>query len=99
MSEPSKNPNQDSPQDQGPGPSLHERSAPNGGRELLLVKDGQRYTFRCAPGQEPQLLDQIIEMARDPGSDLQWFDAAMLSHQLGARMVDQLARVKQTQDP
>lgn len=83
----------------GPGPSLHEQVAADGGRELLLVKQGQRYVFRCAHGQEPQLLDQIIEMARDADSDIQWFDAAMLSHQLGSRMADQLERVKQTHDP
>ncbi len=83
----------------GPGPGLHEQVAADGSRELLLVKQGQRYVFRCAHGQEPQLLDQIIEMARDPESDIQWFDAAMLSHQLGSRIADQLTRVKQTHDP
>ncbi len=90
MSEPSRE------QDQGPGPSLHEQVTADGGRELVLVKNGQRYVFRCAQGQEPQLLDQLIEMARDPQSDLQWFDAAMLSHQLGTRMTSQLDRVRQT---
>jgi len=90
-------PFQDNPT--GPGPSLHEQVAVDGGRELLLVKQGQRYVFRCAHGQEHQLLDQIIEMARDAESDIQWFDAAMLSHQLGSRMADQLERVKQTHDP
>jgi hypothetical protein len=83
----------------GPGPSLHEQMTVDGGRELLLVKQGQRYVFRCAQGQESQLLDQIIEMARDTESDIQWFDAAMLSHQLGTRMADQLERVRQTHDP
>ena len=58
----------------------------------------ERYVFRCARGEESQLLDQLIEMARDPGSDLEWFDAAMLSHQLGARMADQLTKVQPTQD-
>ncbi len=78
-----------------PGPSLHEQTTEDGVRELVLVKQGQRYVFRCAPGQEPQLLDQLIEMARDDGSDIEWFDAAMLSHQLGARMVDQLQQIRQ----
>lgn len=82
----------------GPGPTLHEQATADGGRELLLIRDGQRYVFRCARGQEPQLLDQIIEMARDPESGIRWFDAAMLSHQLGSRMTDQLARIKQAQE-
>ena len=78
-----------------PGPTLHERPTPDGSRELVLVKHGQRYVFRCAPGQEPGLLDQLIEMARDGESGIEWFDAAMLSHQLGVKMVDQLQQVKQ----
>lgn len=97
MSEPNQKPVQDP--EQGPGPSLHEQTAVDGRRELVLVKQGQRYVFRCAHGQEPQLLDQLIEMARDPESGIEWFDAAMLSHQLGTRMVDQLAQVKRSQDP
>lgn len=83
----------------GPGPTLHERTAADGQRELLLVKHGQRYVFRCARGQETQLLDQIIEMARDADSGIQWFDAAMLSHQLGSRMADQLQRAKEINAP
>jgi len=78
-----------------PGPTLHEQATPDGSRELVLVKQGQRYVFRCAPGQEPRLLDQLIEMARDDESGIEWFDAAMLSHQLGVKMVDQLQQVKQ----
>lgn len=89
MNEPIQNP-QPGPT---PGPTLHEQKAEDGTRELVLVKQGQRYVFRCAPGQEPQLLDQLIDMARDKESDIEWFDAAMLSHQLGARMADQLNRV------
>ncbi len=87
MTEPIQNPT--------PGPTLHEQTDPDGTRELVLVKQGQRYVFRCAPGQEPQLLDQLIEMARDTDSDIEWFDAAMLSHQLGTKMVDQLQQVKE----
>lgn len=86
MTEPIQNP-------KPAGPTLHEQKADDGSRELVLVKQGQRYVFRCAPGQEPQLLDQLIEMARDTESGIEWFDAAMLSHQLGARMADQLNRV------
>jgi hypothetical protein len=93
MTEPNPHP------EDGPGPSLKEQTTADGLRELVLVKPGQRYVFRCAKGEEPKLLDQLIEMARDPGSDLQWFDAAMLSHQLGARMADQLAKVQPTQEP
>ncbi|GAB4197132.1 MAG: hypothetical protein Kow00105_11250 [Phycisphaeraceae bacterium] len=81
----------------GPGPTLHERATEEGHRELLLLKNGQRFVFRCAPGEESKLLDEIIEMARDTHSDIQWFDAAMLSHQLGSRIADQLQQIREAQ--
>ena len=54
--------------------------------ELVLVKDGQRYTFKCMPGGEKQLLEQLAAMAQDPTHELTWFDAAVLSHQLGRNL-------------
>ncbi len=54
--------------------------------ELVLVKDGQRYVFKCAPGAEKELLSQLAAMAQDPAHELTWFDAAVLSHQLGRSM-------------
>lgn len=55
-------------------------------RELVLVKNGQRYVFRCAPGEEPQLLSRLTDLVMDPNIDLDWFDAAVLSHQIGQRL-------------
>lgn len=63
-------------------------------RELALVKNGQRYVFRCAPGEEPTLLRRLGELVRDPKVDLDWFDAAVLSHQIGQRMGTQLQRMQ-----
>ena len=54
--------------------------------ELVLVKDGQRYVFKCAPGGEKALLGQLAAMAQDPTHELTWFDAAVLSHQLGRNL-------------
>ena len=62
-------------------------------QELVLVKHGQRYVFRYAPGEEVDLLDGLVDMARDEKSDLTWFDAAVLSHQLGVRIGHQLERI------
>ena len=59
-------------------------------RELVLIKQGQRYLFRYCPGQEQQLLESLVRMVQDPGCDLDWFDAAVLSHQLGQVMSHQL---------
>lgn len=53
------------------------------GRELALNKNGQRFVFRCPPGEEADLLRQLAELADDPGHPLAWFDAARMAHRLG----------------
>lgn len=58
--------------------------------ELVLLKGDQRFVFRCAPGQERQLIDRLTEMVRDPDSGVEWFDAAVLSKQLAQRMSNRL---------
>ncbi len=63
-------------------------------RELVLVKHGHRYVFRCEPGRESELLDRLVEMVQDPQCELDWFDAAVLSHQLGQRMHAQLQTLR-----
>ena len=64
-----------------------------GEHDLALVKNGKRYVFQCAPGQEAQTLNQIAEMVTREESDLTWFDAAVLSHQLGERMSKRLSEL------
>lgn len=61
-----------------------------GENEFALVKNGRRYVFNCAPGHEAQTLNEIAEMVTRSDSDLTWFDAAVLSHQLGERMSKRL---------
>jgi hypothetical protein len=63
-------------------------------RELVLVKKGQRYVFRCAPGEEPSLLNRLMDLVNDPQVDLDWFDAAVLSHQIGTSLGKQMQRLK-----
>lgn len=62
-----------------------------GEHEFALVKNGKRYVFDCAPGYEAQTLNEIAEMVTRNDSDLTWFDAAVLSHQLGERMSKRLS--------
>ena len=59
-------------------------------RQVVLVKRGQQYVFRYTPGEENKLLRGLADMARDPKCDLNWFDAAVLSHQMGQRISQQL---------
>jgi len=61
-----------------------------GEHQCALVKNGKRYVFDCAPGHEAQTLNEIAEMVTRSDSDLTWFDAAVLSHQLGERMSKRL---------
>jgi hypothetical protein len=54
-------------------------------RQLSLVKDERRYVFRYQPGQEGQVIDAFAELASNPNSEFDWFDAAVLSYQMGRR--------------
>lgn len=74
-------------------PDYESRALPfkeGGYRQLALVKDGKRFVFRYALGAESEVLAQMLELARDPESIFNTFDAAVLSHQLGQQMSQQL---------
>ena len=62
-------------------------------RQVVLIKKGQRFVFRYEGGEEATLLNHLVELADDPASDLDWFDVAVLSHQVGQRMGQQLERL------
>jgi hypothetical protein len=59
-------------------------------RQLVLVKRSQRWVFRYCPGEETNVLQSLAEEAEDPTSNFDWFDAAVLSHQMGDKMARQL---------
>lgn len=70
-----------------------EDSVEDGQRQLVMVKNGHRYVFRCAVGREADMLAQLGELIQNHGPDagegtLDWFDAALISHQIGQRMSD-----------
>ena len=70
-------------------------SAPGPGqRQLVLSKQGRRYIFRYTIGQEATFLKGIRALASSPTSDINWFDAAVLSHQMGQSMSQDLAQLK-----
>ena len=58
----------------------------NGWRQLSLVKGAHRYVFRYHPGREADVIAAFAAMAEDRDSDFDWFDAAVLSYQLGRRL-------------
>ena len=62
-------------------------------RQLSLVKGEERFVFRYAGGQEAEVIDAIAELAADPDSAFDWFDAAVLSYQMGRRLETELDQV------
>ena len=64
-------------------------------RQLSLVKGPDRYVFRYQAGQEAEVIDAFASLASDQGSQFDWFDAAVLSYQMGRRLereLDQIAK-------
>lgn len=59
-------------------------------RQLTLVKKGHYYLFHYQPGEEAQLIQTLMNKADDPMCPLDWFDAAVLSHQMGHRMANEM---------
>ncbi|MDB5304003.1 MAG: hypothetical protein JWM97_1552 [Phycisphaerales bacterium] len=59
-------------------------------KTLSLVKGQQHYCFRYESGEEAKVLDALVEMVnrREPSFD--WFDAAVMSHQLGQHLAKEL---------
>ncbi len=64
-------------------------------RQLSLVKGSDRYVFRYQAGQEAEVIDAFASLASDQASQFDWFDAAVLSYQMGRRLereLDQIAK-------
>jgi len=59
-------------------------------KTLSLVKGQQRFCFRYTTGDEPQVLDALVDMVNRRELAFDWFDAAVLSHQLGQHLAKEL---------
>jgi hypothetical protein len=64
---------------------------------VTLSKGPHRWTFSCEPGQERTLLMRLAELAGRDDVPFDWFDAALVSHQLRNRLLPGLARTDQVQ--
>ncbi len=58
-------------------------------RQLVLNKGREKFIFRYEHGCEDDLLDALIEQARDKRTDFDWFDAAVLSFRLTQSLIGQ----------
>lgn len=59
-------------------------------KTLSLVKGHQCFCFRYEVGQEAKVLETLIEMVNRRELSFDWFDAAVLSHQLGQHLAKEL---------
>ncbi|MFO0973734.1 MAG: hypothetical protein U1A27_09890 [Phycisphaerae bacterium] len=55
-------------------------------QQLSLVKGSHRYVFRYPAGSEADVIGAFASLASDPASNFDWFDAAVLSYQMGRRL-------------
>ena len=51
-------------------------------KQLVLRKGNEKYIFRYDSGNEGDLLESMIKMAKEPKTGFDWFDAAVLSFKL-----------------
>jgi hypothetical protein len=58
-------------------------------RQLVLNKGVEKFIFRYENGREDELLDVLIEQAKDKRTDFDWFDAAVLSFKLTQSLIGQ----------
>jgi hypothetical protein len=58
---------------------------------VSLEKGAHRYVFQYSEGRESDLLAAFVELALSEDMDFDWFDAAVLSYQMG-RQVERQAQ-------
>jgi len=51
-------------------------------RILVLEKGAELFIFGYQPGQESRVLEALIAQAKDPRTDFDWFDVAVLELKL-----------------
>lgn len=56
-------------------------------RQLILNKSGEKFIFRYEDGREDELLDVLVEQAKDKRTNFDWFDAAVLSFKLTQTLI------------
>lgn len=62
-------------------------------RQLVLNKGKEKFIFRFDDGHEDDLLDALIDQARDKRTDFDWFDAAVLSFKLTQSLIGQAEKL------
>lgn len=63
-------------------------------RQLSLVKGKHRYLFRYHPGNEADVIGAFASLASNGSTEFDWFDAAVLSYQMGRRLETELDELR-----
>ena len=58
-------------------------------QQLILNKGAEKYVFRYETGREDELLDVLIDNAKNRQQSFDWFDAAVLSFKLTQSLICQ----------
>ncbi|HIN09620.1 MAG TPA: hypothetical protein EYM64_03495 [Phycisphaerales bacterium] len=61
-------------------PMLNENSHSH--NRVVLVKGDHQWRFEWESGQEITTVKAITEIAKSPDTDFDWFDAAMVCHEM-----------------
>jgi len=64
------------------------------GRQLSMRKGDHRYVFRYEVGDEARVIQALAELAEDTNRDFDWFDAAVLSYQMGRRLDEDTVEIR-----
>lgn len=66
--------------------------SPSGGslKTLSLVKGKHHFCFRYESGDEAAVLGAMVDLVNRRDAHFDWFDAAVLSHQLGQHLAKEL---------
>jgi hypothetical protein len=67
--------------------------------EVTLLKNGHRWRLACRSGEEPELLEAVSELADADDVDFDWFDAALVAHELKRRVHAELDAFTQPAAP
>lgn len=59
-------------------------------KTLSLVKGKDQFFFKYEEGEESIVLQSLVEMVNRRDVSFDWFDAAVLSHQLGQHLSKEL---------
>jgi hypothetical protein len=59
-------------------------------KTISLVKGKEHFCFRYQVGDEAKVLDALIDLVNRRDVSFDWFDAAVLSHQLGQHLAKEL---------